>query len=284
MGNYTNKELASLLGLGNSPVQSGGGSFYNQYTQSKNQLDTLNGLDASRFADGQKELFSGAIKSSQVDAIAGGVTAGLNGLTSILNNSAQMTQTADTPQYDNQIGLLQSVGNQDYNNFSELNSGYQRQESMRPDFDYDTIRGMDTGEKIGNVANSTLSGASAGMQIGGPVGAAIGAGVGLLAGGVSWAIGDKKAKQQLEQYQADARTASNNNKVNLASETERLRANQFRGGVQNRRDFGGAIETADSLQAWSENIVRRSRRNDVTRSAGFKRIHGNGGTVIRIKR
>lgn len=284
MGNFTNTELASLLGFGNAPVQSGGGSFYNQYKQAQGQLNTLKGLDASRFAEGQKELFEGAINSAKADALAGGAVAGLNGLTSILNNGAQMSQISETPQYDNLLSQLNAIGNQDYNTFSSLSSGYERANSSQPNFDFDTVRGMDTGEKIGNVANSTLSGASAGMQIGGPVGAAIGAGVGLIAGGVSWIAGDKKAQQKLEQYQADARTASNNNSVNLASEAERLRTNQFRNGVQNRRASGGYIETADALSSWSGNMMRRSKRNDVTRSAGLKRVHGNGGTIIRIKR
>lgn len=284
MGNFTNTELASLLGFGNAPAQSGGGSFYNQYKQAQNQLNILNGLDASRFAEGQKEQFESAIKSTKADAFTGGAMAGLNGLTSILNNGVQMSQIAGTPQYDRQLNQLNAIGNQDYNTFSALSSGYDMANSSQPNFDFDTIRGMDTGEKIGNVANSTLSGASAGMQIGGPVGAAIGAGIGLVSGGISLAVGDKKAQQKLEQYQADLRTAANNNRVNLASEAERLRTNQFRNGVQNRRASGGYIETADTLSLWSGNMMRRSKRNDVTRSAGLKRVHGKGGTIIRIKR
>lgn len=261
-----------------------GTSFMDQYRNANLGLQSLDGVTANdNLSQGQIDGLRSAAKGMKGSAIAGGVMAGVTGATQILSNALQAGQIQDTTQLHNQINDLGQIGAYNYNNFDQLANDYSMM-SITPDISYDSIRGMNTGQKIANVGSSMMSGAAAGMQIGGPWGAAVGAVVGAggsLAGILS---GDKKAHIEEDFLNAQADMASSMAQNNLQAAHERISNNMNRQGAVHVVAKGGKIERkGQSVKDYANKVLAKPRQRSMECGGRITRSKACGGTMVRIR-
>lgn len=284
---YTNAELQQLLqGAGQFGINQFGGPPFNDQRRNANaQMKALKSLNIG--TDISQEQFDAAksgIQSSNSSAIAGGIMAGLGGITDILNNTFNMAKIADTSGMENQIAEVGQIGNQQYSSFDQLNSDYNRLAASPMNFDYKDIRGKTDGELVGGVLSSTMSGAATGLTVGGPWGALAGAVVGLGSGIGGVIAGNNEAKRKQAQLALDARVASETAQQNLSLANENLMDYNFRAGVSNRAEFGGRFDRGITIQEFADRVMRKPRRMESPRTSSIIRLHGEDGTIVRIKR
>lgn len=262
----------------------GGNNYFAQFSNANQGLQALNGAGLDTQSQQYQKAASG-LKAQKGQAAAGSALAILGGATDILNNTFNAAQTADTSQQQGMIEDMSRIGSGDYNSFNQLASDYDSLNSIQPDLSYDAIRGGSTGERVGNVFSSTLSGATTGLTVGGPWGALAGAVVGLGSGIGGWLAGDAKAREEKRRLEIQARQAQNTATRNLAAANEGLMNTQFRAGVGNRSAQGGKIERKqETIQEFAARALKRPRQRDFVSSGRIARRHGEGGTIIRIKR
>lgn len=262
-----------------------GQSFYDQY-RNANQgigfLERLSDVDKKQFSGEIGTLTAGA-KGMKGDAIAGGVIAGLNGLASIGGSAVQASQINDTSGFSNQLDDLSRVGTFGYNNYDEIARDYQRTD-LDQSIDYDDIRGMSLGQKIGNVGTNTLSGAATGMQIAGPWGALAGGVVGAGASLAGILSGDQKARTEEGFLNAKADMASDMALNNLNAAHERLADISDRKGVMNSVAKGGQIDRRQmTLKQFMDSKTRKPAVRSERSFGNITRSYCNGGVKFRIR-
>lgn len=278
------KRLAQRLGEfpGNSTF---GQSFYDQYRNANSGLGYLRSIENEVIPSdrGQYDNLVSGVKGLKGSAIAGGAIAGLTAGAQILNNATQAAQLEDTTQFENQLTDLSRVGSYGYNNFDEIARDYSRT-NFNPSISYDDIRGMSTGEKIGNVGSSALSGAAAGMQIGGPWGAAIGGVIGAGAGLAGILTGDRAAsvKETFLNNQADIAAGMAQDNLNAAH--ERILNRNDRRGVVHAVAKGGQIERkSESIKAYADRVLSKPRVNNSKCGGRITRSYCDGGVKYRVR-
>lgn len=284
-----NNELAKRLAeaYGNWGMnRSTGPSFIDQYRNAGLSLVELDRLKAAGElkSDEQFQTYNSFLKGQQGQAVAGGVIAGLGGLTNIATTAIELGGIADTTQYQNQIDDLGNIGNQNYNSFGMLSSDYARLNRAQPQFSYQDIRGKTDGEVAGGIASSTLSGATTGLQIGGPWGALIGGVVGAGAGVAGWLTGDAKARREQATLRTNAALANDTAQVNLDAAGERLRENQHRYNMQNVAREGGSLRKQETIEQFASRVLRKPRQRSASPSNRIVHQHCAGGTMIRFKK
>ena len=284
----TNAELQQLLqGAGQFGLNRfSGPSFVDQYRNGNAQMSALKKLNiGTDITQDQFDSAKSAINSGKASAVAGGAIAALQGVTSILGNTFNMAQLADTSQYENQIDEIGEIGNTGYSTFEQLNQDYDRLMASPMRIDKRDIRGKTDGELAGGVLSSTLSGATAGLTVGGPWGALAGGVIGAGAGIAGVITGNKNADIRKGMLEQEASANAYEAQRNLSLANENLMDYNFRSGVSRRAAMGGKIVRNEmGIQEFADRVMKRSRSNDTTRSAGVIRRHEKGGTVVRIKR
>lgn len=263
-----------------------GQSFLDQYRNANAGIGFLRGVDTDNLKADEKAQYgnfmSGA-KGMKGDAIAGGVIAGLNGLASIGGSAIQASQINDTSGFSNQIDDLGRVGTFGYNNYDEIARDYQRTD-FDQSIDYDDIRGMSLGQKIGNVGTNALSGAATGMQIAGPWGALAGGVVGAGASLAGILSGDKKARTEEGFLNAKADMASDMALNNLNAAHERLADINDRKGVVNAVAKGGQIDRRQmTLKQFMDSKTRKPAVRSERSFGNITRSYCNGGVKFRIR-
>ena len=228
-----------------------------------------------------------ALRAQQGQAIAGGITAGLTGATSILTNAFQSAQIRDTSMQQGIIDDLSRAGNYNYNNYDQLANDYS-QTQFNHSFGYDDIRGMNTMQKVGSVGTSALQGATTGLQIGGPWGALIGGVVGLGAGLGGVFAGDSAARAKQDSLNLQASIAADTARQNFSAAHERIGDNMHRQNAVNAVAKGGPIRR-QSIQEYADKVLRaRSTAPKMREHHGYggkiQRIKGENGLTIRIKK
>lgn len=212
-------------------------------------------------------------------------TAGvLNGLTGIIAPAVNMADINNTSGIDSQINNIGRIGSYDYGSFDNIVQDYARLGYYQPDLSYNNIRGGSVGERIGGVLSSTLSGATAGLTVGGPWGALAGGVIGLGAGAAGWLSGEGKYRSEYERLKANSSVALDNANKNISAGLENYNKYNFRSSViPNTTANGGNIERkSQSLKDFGESVLRK-RKYESSRPSLIRR-HGEGGTIIRIKR
>lgn len=263
-------ELTNTYG-GSNPLP------YQQYRNANAGLDWLNENKNSFDNPSDYDSYAAQMKADKANAGISGALSVLNGLTSIAGTTMQNAQIGDTSQYERQIKELGLLGNGNYTSFDQLSSDYGRIDSIRPDLDYDTIRGGSDTQRAGNVLTSTISGASAGLSVGGPWGALAGAVVGLGSGIGGWIAGNTDARDKERSLRFDAKVASDDAVRNLNFAAENLTEYKFRSGVSNRADMGGRIDR------YMSKAKKTARRAPDVPLVNMVRMKKKGGTVIRLK-
>ena len=240
-------------------------------------------LSKNGISDENARMYDAALRSQQGQAVAGGVLSGLNGATTLLTNAFQSAQIRDTAMQENQISDLSLAGNYNYQNYDQLANDYART-NFSPQFNYDDIRGMSTGQQVGSVATSALSGAATGLQIGGPWGALIGGVVGLGTGLTGVLSGNEEARNRLKALNLDASLAADASRMNFAAAHERIGDNIHRQNAVNAVAKGGPIRR-QSIREYAEKVLGPGARQREYRCGGsIQKVYCDGGLKIKIKR
>lgn len=262
--------------------QSFAGSYENAARQ-RSLLQNQNYLDENKISKENAALYDDALRAQQGQAVAGGIVTGLTGATTLLSNAFKDSQIRDTSIQENQIADLRNAGNYNYNNYEQLANDY-AQTNFNPQFNYQDIRGMTTGQQVGSVATSTLSGAMTGLQIGGPWGALVGGVVGLGTGLGGVLTGNSAAHARENQLNLEADLAADASMANFAAAHERIGDNIHRQNAVNAVKNGGPISRQQSIQEYANKVLGKgSPMQRERKPSNVQRIMKNGGCVYRVK-
>ena len=265
--------------------QSFAGSYGNAARQRAWLKDPNNPYAYEIAADdnGQYGAYDDALRAQQGQAVAGGIISGLTGATTLLSNAFKDAQIRDTSMQENQIADLSRAGNYNYNNYEQLANDY-AQTNFNPQFNYQDIRGMTTGQQAGSVATSTLSGAMTGLQIGGPWGALVGGVVGLGTGLGGVLAGNAAAKTKQESLNIQAQLAADTAQQNFDAAHERISANKARQGIVNSVAAGGTINRrSQNIREYADKVLKKSSGYARNRTGQLVRVRKEGGVCVRIK-
>ena len=232
-------------------------SFAGSYNNAARQRDLLKDADylkENNISDENAELYDGALRAQQGQAVAGGIVTGLTGATTLLSNAFKDAQIRDTSMQEGVISDLNRAGNYNYNNYEQLANDY-AQTDFNPKFGYQDIRGMTTAQQIGSVGTSTLSGAMTGLQIGGPWGALIGGVVGLGTGLGGVLTGNAAAHAKQDQLNLEADLAADASRQNFAAAHERIGDNVHRQNAINAVAEGGPIKRQQSIRGYADRVL-----------------------------
>lgn len=280
----TDKEI--MAALQNARIGKGQNTFAT-IANNNRSLEALNGLQG--LTDDQMSKYSGMLKSANIDAGVSGALSGINALTQIGSIASDLSGVKDQTQYINTVNDLSQLGKSGYGSFDQVISDYNNLGNMNAQLkqnnDYDSIRGMSTGQQLGKIGNATATGAMAGMSVAGPVGAAVGAGIGLLASGAGALYGNNAAKltQGLNTQRAANATAIA--QTNMQAGVDALKEKTSKLNYSNRKDDGGQINRKQlSAQEFIDRMLKRPNFSNRQTVSPIVRTHGEGGTIIRIKR
>ena len=231
----------------------------------------------------QYNAYDDALRAKQGRAIAGGIITGLTGATALLSNAAKDAQIRDTSMQEGIISDLNRAGNYNYNNYDQLANDY-AQTNFNPQFGYQDIRGMTTGQQIGSVGTSALTGASTGMQIGGPWGALVGGIVGLGTGLGGVLAGNNAAEVRQNSLNLQAGIASDNARMNFEAAHERIGDNIHRQNAVNAVKYGGPIKK-QSIREYADSVLlKKPMQREYKPGGKIQRIKSEGGLTIRFKK
>ncbi len=261
--------------------QSFAGSYNNAARQRAWLKDPNNEMAAANDGDWAVH-YDDALKAQQGQAVAGGIVTGLTGATTLLSNAFKDAQIRDTSMQEGVISDLSRAGNYNYNNYEQLANDY-AQTDFNPQFGYQDIRGMTTGQQIGSVGTSTLSGAMTGLQIGGPWGALIGGAVGLGTGLGGVLAGNAAAHAKQDQLNLEADLAADASRQNFAAAHERIGDNVHRQNAINAVAKGGPIRRQQSIKEYADRVLGHKAMQRERKPSGVQRIMTNGGCVYRVK-
>ena len=259
--------------------QSFAGSYNNAARQRAWLKDPNNEMAAANDGDWAVH-YDDALKAQQGQAVAGGIVTGLTGATTLLSNAFKDAQIRDTSMQEGIISDLNRAGNYNYNNYEQLANDY-AQTNFNPQFGYQDIRGMTTGQQIGSVGTSTLSGAMTGLQIGGPWGALVGGVVGLGTGLGGVLTGNAAARAKQDQLNLEAYLAADASRQNFAAAHERIGDNIHRQNAVNAVAKGGPIKR-QSIQEYANKVLKKNRYPNAP-ARSIIRSYGEGGLTVRIK-
>ena len=265
-----------------------GQSFAGSYQDASRRLEELRLAQAANDNDswyGRNDVaddFESALRAQRGQAIAGGIVTGLTGATTLLSNAFKDAQIRDTSMQEGIISDLGRAGNYNYNNYDQLANDY-AQTNFNPQFNYQDIRGMNTGQKIGSVGTSALSGAATGMQIGGPWGALAGLAIGGLTGLGGVIAGDNAAKTRQQSLNLQAQLASDAAQQNFAAAHERIGDNIHRQNAVNAVAEGGPIRRQQSIKEYADRVLGQKAVQRERKPSNIQRIMTNGGCVYRVK-
>lgn len=300
----TYEEIMELINQKLDPLGSGkNGSYISQIRNSNSAQDWLNrnkdSVLASRDGQATYDSLNSGLSGMKAQAAAGIAMSGLQGLTQIGSAVSGLAKTQDTTLQQGQIDALGNVGNANYGSYDQLNSAIDSA-NYDIDLDYNTIRGVNTGQKLAGIGSSVASGFSAGSSIGGPWGAVVGGAVGLLSGIGGAIAGDIKAKKEQEKLRNQATIAANNAASNTAAAAVRISDRATRKGIANVAKYGGLIDVPKRDRYSKEEVLRNMRIQSLmvgytpikhtSREALFSKhksieySHVHGGTKVAIKR
>lgn len=213
------------------------------------------------------------------------VTSGISGVTDILGNTMEAARIADTSGIDNQLSYINNLGRSRFGTYEQLNNEFSGIDSLMPALNYDQIRGMSDGQKVGNVLSSTLTGATTGLSVGGPWGALAGAVVGLGSGIGGVLAGDAKASTEYSRLKNDSKLAQIYAGKRYGAAQENLVNYNHRNEIANVSASGGSIARRQlSMKEFETMVNRRNKVKPKGPVVGIVREMCDGGVRVRIKR
>lgn len=167
------------------------------------------------------------------------VSGALGGVSGVAEGFINNNRIANTSGYEASIDSLKNDG-YGFGDYDSLMGAYNPLAFNLP-LTYKNIRGVSTGQQIGNTLSSAASGAMAGLSVGGPWGALIGGATGLTSGVIGSLTGNAKARMRKDELQADLEYANNVYVNNINNNANRIGDNMFRNKAINLAAFGGAL-------------------------------------------
>ena len=183
---------------------------------------------------------------SSVEGGLGSAGTIVGGVTGIVDSAFKNAQIADTTGIENSIEETQ---NTDFSNASDTTSLLDSWNSVNwQDADYamKDVRGVSTGEMIGNTVSAVGQGALAGAQVGGPWGAIAGAAVGLGGSLAGIFTGNAKARKKAAELNESANIANQAATNNFDYTAENLEKQQYKNMLANVTKDGGKIHIKPS--------------------------------------
>lgn len=181
----------------------------------------------------------GKNKKSNIGDAASIVSGVLGGVSGVAEGFINNNRIADTSGYEASIDALKNDG-YGFGDYDSLMGAYNPLAFNLP-LTYKNIRGVSTGQQIGNTLSSAASGAMAGLSVGGPWGALIGGATGLTSGVIGSLTGNTKARMRKDELQADLKYANNVYVNNINNNANRIGDNMFRNKAINLAAFGGRL-------------------------------------------
>lgn len=245
-----------------------------------------------------------ALKSSFSSVENGLSSAGsiVSGVTGIVDSALKNAQIADTTGMENSIADTQ---NTDFNSASDTTSLLDSWNSINwqdADYTMKDVRGVSTGEMIGNTISAVGSGAMAGAQIAGPWGAVGGAAAGLIGSGIGIFTGNAKARKKAAELNEKANIANQAATNNFDYTAESLEKQQYKDMLANVAKDGGKIHIkpskrgtftaaakkhGKSVQAFASQVLanKENYSSAMVKKANFARNFGgrkraNGGYLV----
>lgn len=225
---------------------------------SRNTFDaggiTVPGLAGSFGSDGPSGLQKMNIMSSNAakdafSSVGNGLSSAgsiIGGVTGIVDSALKNAQIADTTGIESSIADTQ---NTDFSNASDTTSLLDSWNSVNwqdADYTMKDVRGVSTGEMIGNTISAVGQGAMAGAQVGGPWGAVAGAAVGLGGSLVGIFSGNAKARKKAAELNERANIANQAAINNFDYTAENLEKQQYKDMLANVTKDGGKIHIKPS--------------------------------------
>lgn len=225
---------------------------------SRNTFDaggiTVPGLAGSFGSDGPSGLQKMNIMSSNAakdafSSVGNGLSSAgsiVSGVTGIVDSALKNAQIADTTGIENSIEETQ---NADFNSASDTTSLLDSWNSINwqdADYTMKDVRGVSTGEMIGNTISAVGQGAMSGAQVAGPWGAIGGAAVGLGGSLAGIFAGNAKARKKAAELNKRANIANQAATNNFDYTAENLEKQQYKDMLANVTKDGGKIHIKPS--------------------------------------
>lgn len=157
--------------------------------------------------------------------------------------ASSFKENASVKDMSGQMALIEDAGNTQFSedNYDSLLNQWNNINWQGTDYRAKDLKGISTGQQIGNVFNSTASGAATGAKIGGPWGAVAGAavGAGTSIGGIF--AGKKKAKVLEDQLNAMSLLANTDNIADYNRAVMMANNNIYDNLYGNFKSKGGSI-------------------------------------------
>lgn len=183
------------------------------------------------------EAWKNAWDTENIGSSLGSIGEGLRGVISAGINNAQIEDTTEERADIEDTKTTQfSSGS-----FDNLLESFDVNNLARTNFTGEELRGLTTGQMVGNTLSGMGSGAIAGAQVGGPWGAVAGAAVGLVSGLTGIFTGNRKANREAGRLNALAEKANSEYLGSFNNAVQNTKNTMFNNSLLNIASYGGPL-------------------------------------------
>ena len=183
------------------------------------------------------EVWKDAWKTKNIGSSLSGI---VGGLTNVISSGVSNTETKSTAAEES---LINNVASTQFGegNLDTLLSDFNSNALAESNYSGTDLRGLTTGQQIGNTLKGIGSGAIAGAKVGGIWGALAGGVIGLGSGIIGSAIGNKRAKDKAVALNQKAEEANASYLNNYSNSVENTQNTMFNNSLLNIASYGGPL-------------------------------------------
>lgn len=183
------------------------------------------------------EVWKDAWKTKNIGSSLSGI---IGGLTNVISSGVSNTETKSTAAEES---LINNVASTQFGegNLDTLLSDFNSNALAESNYSGTDLRGLTTGQQIGNTLKGIGSGAIAGAKVGGIWGALAGGVIGLGSGIIGSAIGNKRAKDKAIALNRKAEEANASYLNNYSNSVENTQNTMFNNSLLNVASYGGPL-------------------------------------------
>lgn len=191
----------------------------------------------SKFTQNSIDTWKDAWKKKNLSSSIGSVFTGATGIAESFMSNNEIKDTSEEEAAIDATGSTQ-FGSGSYDN---LLSSFSTMDMAAANYTADDVRGLSTGQMVGNTLKGVGSGAVAGAQIGGPWGAVIGGAAGLLGGLGGIFSGNKKARDKANELNLEAKRANEQYLASFENAASNTHNTMFNNSLLNMAARGGKL-------------------------------------------
>ena len=190
-----------------------------------------------KWNNSSKEVWKDAWKTKNIGSSLSGI---VGGLTNVISSGVSNTETKSTAAEES---LINNVASTQFGegNLDTLLSDFNSNALAESNYSGTDLRGLTTGQQIGNTLKGIGSGAIAGAKVGGIWGALAGGVIGLGSGIIGSAIGNKRAKDKAVALNQKAEEANASYLNNYSNSVENTQNTMFNNSLLNLASYGGPL-------------------------------------------